>query len=1135
MNTPISIIDRHTKVVPASGDVAARLRAVDVRNSCIVSAPAGSGKTELLTQRYLALLGTVKSAEEILAITFTKKAASEMRDRIFSALKDAQADAPVAPHQVLTRELACCALARSVELGWNILDNPNQLRIRTIDSFYSSLAKRAPLASRMGGGMKVSNNITECYEDAVRSLFESLDEHSDWQPHMVNLLTALDNRLDLAQNMLVSLLEKREQWLPIVVSSQDSEGLRHRLESDIDAVVTGHREDSLDKLAHHLDDICQLSLSASSNLPADQAELAQRLSLIESGDDVCWRSVYQLFFTAAGDVRKAATAAIGFPAPSSVKDKALKGEYKSAKDSFKSFTDALREDTDAVSALTELAQLPDSRYEESDWMILEALLKLLPVLAGKLLLEFQSFGAVDHTAVSSAALCALGGGTEGPSEVALSLDNQLRHILIDEFQDTNNVQIVGLSLLMAGWEPEDGRSLFCVGDAMQSIYGFRGSNVGLFLDAAQYGIADTQLAHLQLERNFRSEAGLVRWFNQFFKQAFPQAHRSELGAVSYCSSEPVRNASNEQPVTITAFTGDETSPREAEAFGIAERVEFITQQTPEDSIAVLVRSRSHLAGIVSALQDKDIAYQAIDIDPLEKSPMVSDLKALTLCIADPTDRISWLALLRSPLCGLKADELLVVSRIAKDSLPLRKDEWDALSADLTRDGLIRLQKVRDVLEAAQEHLCRKALADIVEGCWIGLYGPAGYGEAASTEQADQFFEMLRSLDGQFDARVFDAALSKLYARPFSGATAKVHLLTLHKSKGLEYDHIFIPCCERSSISDDKQLLAWDYINSEGTERALIAPGDAINDKPESVGRFLSKRSKLRAENEALRLLYVGCTRARKSLNLSFIGNVVEGELQKPRRNTFAEYLWQHAGSECEIVVNGPVSAYRHRIDGIHGESTAITRIADPRQLVELPACHLLEAYRGRIQTNEVVESTPESWSLQYAHHMGTVLHRIAAKISHDGIEAWLQADLGNYHVAWKTQLNQLGVPAYLLDHFTKKMHAHIERLLQADSVHWVFENTPGARNEAKFHSDHGVHTKTHVIDRLVPTDDHVWIIDYKSDERQKDESIDAFHDRLIDLHVSQLDRYRHVYTSATGRRVKLGIYAFETGQLLECA
>ncbi len=1135
MNTPITIIDRHLKTAPSVGDVKARLSAVDVRNSCIVSAPAGSGKTELLTQRYLALLGTVKNADEILAITFTKKASSEMRDRIFSALKSAHLNTPIAEHQLLTRELANCALARSAELGWALLDNPNQLRIRTIDSFYSSLVKRAPMASLMVGGLKVSNNITECYENAVGSLFEELDDSSSWQPHMVSLLTALDNRLDLAKAMLVKLLEKREQWLPIVISSQADDGLRQRLEGDIHAVISRHRDDCEHQISHLLNGILQLSAIASSNLSSEQGAFAEGLSASTNNKSICWRSVYQLFFTQAGDVRKSATAAIGFPAPSSVKAHDLKAQYQSSKELFAEFTDILREDPVAVALMTELGQLPDPHYVESDWVILEALLKLLPVLAGKLLLAFQSFGAVDHTAVSSAALCALGGGTNGPSEVALAMDKQLRHILIDEFQDTNNVQIVGLNLLMAGWEPEDGRSLFCVGDAMQSIYGFRGSNVGLFLDAAEYGIGDTQLSHLQLERNFRSDAGLVHWFNRFFQQAFPQSHRSAIGAVSYSPSLPVKTAVSAQPVNITVYTGNETCPREAEALGIAERIFGITQQAPSDSVAVLVRSRSHLLAVVSALQAKDISYQAIDIDPLETSLMIRDLRALTLCIADPTDRISWLALLRSPLCGLRANDLLLISRHTKDALPNPNFEWDQFSGDLSADGILRVRNIARTLQAAQEHFCRKSLAEIVEGSWLALFGSAGYGVDADIEQANQFFEMLRGIDSDFDAKALDLSLSRLYARPSSGVSSNVHLLTLHKSKGLEYDHVFIPCCDRSATADDKQVLAWDYINNDGTELALIAPGDAINDSSKSIGQFLAKRSKARAINESLRLLYVGCTRARKTLNLSFVGTVAEGNIAQPRRNTFAEHLWLYAASECSVVVDGPVSPRELGVDSDQSGITMLDRITNPEEAIELPSCNLLEAYRGRIQSNDSTEAAPKGWSIQYAHHMGTVLHRIAAKICSDGVDAWSESNLDCLEMSWGTQLNQLGVPTYLLDHFVKKIRSHVETILLTTPARWVFQRIPGARNEVKFHSDHGVHIKTHIIDRLIPVDGHVWIIDYKSDEKGSGESSKAFHARLIQSHSAQLDRYRQVYNGATGLPVKTGIYSFETGELLECA
>ncbi|MBN3585199.1 UvrD-helicase domain-containing protein, partial [Algoriphagus aestuarii] len=129
-------------------------------------------------------------------------------------------------------------------------------------------------------------------------------------------------------------------------------------------------------------------------------------------------------------------------------------------------------------------------------------------------------GATDYSAISQAALMALGEEDE-PSDIALQLDYRIRHILVDEFQDTASPQLRLLEKLTAGWQPGDGRTLFIVGDGMQSCYGFRNANVGLFLDARQRGIGSVHLQALDLRVNFRSQAGIVKWVNSTFHCAFP--------------------------------------------------------------------------------------------------------------------------------------------------------------------------------------------------------------------------------------------------------------------------------------------------------------------------------------------------------------------------------------------------------------------------------------------------------------------------------------------------------------------------------------------------------------------------------------------------------------------------------------
>ena len=125
----------------------------------------------------------------------------------------------------------------------------------------------------------------------------------------------------------------------------------------------------------------------------------------------------------------------------------------------------------------------------------------LPHAVAQLKLVFQSRNQVDFTEIAQGALRALG-DLEAPTDLALALDYRIRHLLIDEFQDTSISQYELIEKLTAGWEPGDGRSMLAVGDPMQSIYRFREAEVGLFLRARAAGIGNIALQPVTLSRQF---------------------------------------------------------------------------------------------------------------------------------------------------------------------------------------------------------------------------------------------------------------------------------------------------------------------------------------------------------------------------------------------------------------------------------------------------------------------------------------------------------------------------------------------------------------------------------------------------------------------------------------------------------
>ena len=217
-----------------------------------------------------------------------------------------------------------------------------------------------------------------------------------------------------------------------------------------------------------------------------------------------WKELAALTLTGKGEWRKAVTKALG-------------PEYESAaaKADLKSAIELLSGVPRIQQALVELNALPAATLSNADAAAIEALSRVLRAAAVYLQAEFAVSGRIDHTYVAGAAREALADAGL-PTDLALRTGMSLRHILVDEFQDTSLAQFDLIETLTAGWEEGDGRTLFVVGDPMQSIYQFREAEVGLFLRARDSGIGTVRLEPLRLTRNFRSVPDLIGWINDAF-------------------------------------------------------------------------------------------------------------------------------------------------------------------------------------------------------------------------------------------------------------------------------------------------------------------------------------------------------------------------------------------------------------------------------------------------------------------------------------------------------------------------------------------------------------------------------------------------------------------------------------------
>ena len=1104
---------------PDADDTAAR--ALDVGGSFLVQAPAGSGKTELLIQRFLALLGSVDRPEGIVAMTFTRKAAGEMRERIVAALREARAGAPVASaHAQRTRDLALAALAQDERHGWQLDAHPARLAVYTIDALTAGLARQAPLATRLGAAPRYRERAAPLYAQAAHAaLADAAADDGAWR----RLLAHLDNDAGRAVELIADMLAKRDQWLR-ELRPQDRGAFRAMLEAALAAEIAGELATVAARFpASLVARLAEHERYAAANLAGADAtaELARHLDACAAAGGLppatvaareAWGALAR-WLLVASDARFRAKVNTnnGFPAKGSGAGADLRQQRNAA-------MTALLGELDAVPGLAEALHaarcLPPARYADDAWTIVDALLDVLPQAAAHLTLTFRDAGAVDFTQGTLAALDALG-DEDAPTDLLLALDLRLHHLLVDEFQDTSFTQLELIRRLTAGWQPGDGRTLFAVGDPMQSIYRFRGAEVRQFVEAqTERRIGGLPVENLLLSRNFRSQAGLVEWVNAVFPHVLGLGSDPWRGTVGFARADATRDALPGPAATVEAFVDGQR-----EAAAIVGRVRAALAEGAGD-VAVLVRARAHLDALLPALRAADIPFAAVELDALAERQAVLDLTSLAHALVQPADRHAWLALLRAPWCGLTLPDLFAVVEAADarhDGVVAALISEATAVPGMSDDGARRLARVASVLAPALAARGRARLAARVRGAWLALGGPATLDEPIDLDAAERFLALLAEHEAAGDVpdwSAFVAALAELRATPDPRDAARVQVMTLHRAKGLEFDTVILPGLARVPNRSAQEVLRW----RRRPAGLLLAPMKPRGGDDDPVYAYLKVLAAGEESAELARLLYVGCTRARRRLHLTAV--------LETRATEDAPLAWgtPPAGSALAKFWGVPAAPIAPPPASVaHSVASA-----QPPLLGRLPLAWAPPVPAAGVPVAAAPppprESPPFDWAREAARHTGTVAHRLFAQIAREGLAAWNPARVAALAGRIRAELAAEGVDEAELARAAVDVAAAVDGLLADPRGRWLFD--PGHADTAAEWSLAGIetHAIVHVvIDRTFVADGVRWIVDFKTGTHEGAD-VAAFLDREVERYREQLERYAHFVAELDPRPIRLALY-----------
>jgi ATP-dependent helicase/nuclease subunit A len=848
-------------------DANARDFAIDPRNNVVLEASAGTGKTSVLVWRYVNLLKAGVDPSNILAITFTRKAAAEMRERIIRELKDS------------------AARSEFDRARWNdVRDRLGDIAISTIDAFCLSLLREFPLEADLDPGFEMADET-----EVPRLVEESLDR--SLRIFMGLARTEPDIALVLAQlgvprtrEGLAALLERR------LVAWGALDRFLVRGPSDLTAEVCCRRAATTlqDALRAVPGGMAQFLADGPSAHPRFQmlARDLRRLGSLDTADDARIRGVLDRvaahFLTADGSARK--TGAI---AP-----------YRGDRD-YPSEAAARRHRTAVCQIAPHVRDVIERFARDLNVVLARGVRRMFAIALAQYRQALEERSVLDFSDVLQHALDLLRRMDEF-AQSRFRLESRYHHVLVDEFQDTSRAQWELVSLLIQSWGEGLGLatqpSIFIVGDRKQSIYRFRDAEVAVLHDAARYieALRPAGNPRRSISRSFRARPELLAFVNEVFSEVAQTGGRPDEFTYTDADRFPIEvSPDTARGPVLGVAVGDD--PETCAAAVAVEIERILREETVRDrktgmprpakpgDIAILFRSRASHREFERALELRGLptyVYKGLGFFDADE---IKDASALIRYLADPGSDLRAAAFLRSRFVRLSDGALSKLGpKLAAailDPVPSR-----AMQAIDDEDRRV-LEFLRSRIGEWIAQVDRVPPADLLEQ----LFPATAYAFELRGPRRQQAWENLKKLRGlvrRIQNRGY-ATLSRiadhidaLTAGDESNAVIEaldaVNLMTVHASKGLEFPVVFVVNLAKGASGPPRPI------------RIIVDGGDG--EPSVSVGPFVSdsdEAEREREKHETRRLLYVALTRARDRLYLSSV--LKDGALQ-PGRGSLAEVL-----------------------------------------------------------------------------------------------------------------------------------------------------------------------------------------------------------------------------------------------------